>query len=55
VVRAIASEVAATFPPVPDLFTIRDLGDWAGVQKSLFDKGSGYDAALAAAQRAGGS
>jgi sulfate/thiosulfate transport system substrate-binding protein len=55
VVPAIARDVAATFPPVTDLFTIRDLGDWAGVQKSLFDKGAGYDAALAAAQRAGGS
>ena len=51
----VAKEVAATFPAVTDLFTIRDLGDWAGVQKSLFEKGAAYDVALAAAQRAGGS
>jgi sulfate/thiosulfate transport system substrate-binding protein len=54
VVPAVASEVAASFPAVTDLFTIRDLGDWNGVEKSLFAKGAGYDAALAAAQ-AGGS
>ena len=53
VVPEIAEEVAAAFPAVSDLFTIRDLGDWAGIQKSLFDKGAAYDAALAAAQ--GGS
>jgi sulfate transport system substrate-binding protein len=53
VLPAVASEVSATFPAVTDLFTIRDLGDWAGVQKTLFDKGAGYDSALAAAQRGG--
>ena len=35
-----------------DLFTIRDLGDWAAVQKAIFDKGAAYDAALLAAQEA---
>ena len=55
VVPEIEKEVAATFPTVTDLFTIRDLGDWKGVQTSLFDKGAGYDTALAGAQKPEGS
>lgn len=50
VVPAVAAEVASRFPPVTDLFTIRDLGGWPAVQKTLFDKGTAYDAAFAAAQ-----
>jgi sulfate/thiosulfate transport system substrate-binding protein len=42
----VGKEVAGSFPSVEDLFTIRDLGDWAGVQKSIFETGSGYDNAL---------
>lgn len=45
----VAKEVAANYPPVPDLFTIRDLGDWKGVGTSIFDTGTGYDKALALA------
>lgn len=53
VLESVAAETAARFPSASDLFTIRDLGDWAGVQKALFDKGAAYDVALAAAQREG--
>jgi sulfate/thiosulfate transport system substrate-binding protein len=49
---AVATEVATRFPAVTDLFTIRDLGDWSGVQKEIFDKGAAYDVALAATQGA---
>lgn len=42
----VALEVAAQFPPVTDLFTVRDLGDWAGVQQNLFDPGAAYDRAM---------
>ncbi len=49
---AVASEVPERCPAVADLFTIRDLGDWAGVQKDIFDKGAAYDLALAATQGA---
>jgi sulfate transport system substrate-binding protein len=49
VVDQVAKEVAATYPAPEDLFTIRDLGDWAGLQSALFDTGSAYDKALAAA------
>jgi sulfate transport system substrate-binding protein len=42
----VAKEVASMYPAVEDLFTIRDLGDWAGVQKAIFDSGSAYDSAL---------
>jgi sulfate/thiosulfate transport system substrate-binding protein len=49
---AVANEVATRFPAVTDLFTIRDLGDWAAVQKDIFDKGAAYDLALQAAQGA---
>lgn len=46
----INAEFASKYPPVTDLFTVRDLGDWPGLQESLFDKGAGYDRALAASQ-----
>lgn len=46
VLPQVASEVAATFPAPSDLFTVRDLGDWAGIQKSVFDTGTAYDLAL---------
>ena len=42
----VAKEVAANYPAVEDLFTIRDLGDWSGLQRVLFETGSGYDKAL---------
>lgn len=47
VLREIANEVAAKFPQPADLFTVRDLGDWAGVHKAIFDKGAAYDKAFA--------
>jgi sulfate/thiosulfate-binding protein len=49
VVEEVAKEVAANYPPVEDLFTIRDLGDWKGVGTAIFDTGTGYDKALAQA------
>jgi sulfate/thiosulfate-binding protein len=45
----VAKEVAANYPQVTDLFTIRDLGDWKGVGSAIFDAGTGYDKALASA------
>jgi sulfate transport system substrate-binding protein len=41
--EAVAKEVAGSFPPVQDLFTIRDLGGWPGVQQTLFAPGAAYD------------
>ncbi len=38
-------------PTVTDPFTIRDLGDWSGVQATVFEKGAGYDRAMALAQK----
>jgi sulfate transport system substrate-binding protein len=49
VLDEVAKETAANYPPVSDLFTIRDLGDWAGSQTAIFDKDSAYDRALALA------
>lgn len=42
------SQVAAKFPTPTDLFTVRDLGDWAAVDKMIFAKGAAYDTAFAA-------
>jgi sulfate transport system substrate-binding protein len=39
-------EVASSFPTPSDLFTVRDLGDWTGVQRAVFDQGAAYDRAL---------
>jgi sulfate/thiosulfate-binding protein len=44
---AVANEVAARFPAVNDLFTIKDLGGWPALQKLLFDANGAYDRALA--------
>jgi ABC-type sulfate transport system substrate-binding protein len=41
--------VAARYPKPADLFTVRDLGDWSGLQKAVFETGSSYDKALALA------
>ncbi|MGB8332026.1 MAG: sulfate ABC transporter substrate-binding protein [Polyangiales bacterium] len=46
VVQSVASEVQGQFASVDDLFTIRDLGDWAEAQRLLFDQGGVYDQAL---------
>jgi len=39
-------ELADKYKQPEDLFTIRDLGDWAGTQSKVFDTGSAYDRAL---------
>ena len=39
----VAQEVAGRFPAVTDLFTVRDLGGWPEVQKTLFAPGALYD------------
>jgi sulfate transport system substrate-binding protein len=41
--EGVAKEVASRFPAVTDLFTIRDLGGWPEVQKTLFAPGALYD------------
>jgi sulfate/thiosulfate transport system substrate-binding protein len=46
VLEEVAKETAGNYPAVADLFTIRDLGDWAGSQKTIFDNGAAYDRAL---------
>lgn len=51
VLPAVATEVAARFPAVTDLFTIRDLGGWPEVQRSVFEPGAAYDRALALARQ----
>jgi sulfate transport system substrate-binding protein len=47
VVPAVAAEVQDGFPAVADLFTIRDLGGWADVERVVFAPGGVYDQALA--------
>jgi sulfate/thiosulfate-binding protein len=37
-------------PVVADLFTVRDLGGWSGVDASVFARAAGYDRALALAE-----
>jgi sulfate/thiosulfate transport system substrate-binding protein len=49
---AVAQETAAQYPAVGDLFTIRDLGGWPGVTKSLFDQGALFDRASAGVRTA---
>lgn len=39
----VARETAERFPPVADLFTIRDLGGWPAVMGSLFAPGGVYE------------
>jgi sulfate/thiosulfate transport system substrate-binding protein len=47
VVASVAEETKARFAEVPDLFTVKDLGGWAELQKSVFATGGVYDRALA--------
>ncbi|MCU0841220.1 MAG: sulfate ABC transporter substrate-binding protein [Thiobacillaceae bacterium] len=47
---AVAKETAAAFPPVRDLFTIRDLGGWPAVEKTLFSPAGAYERAMAGAR-----
>lgn len=52
VVAAIENESRAKFALPTDLFTVRDLGDWSGLQTVLFAPNALYDQAIA--QRQGG-
>lgn len=47
----VAAETAADYPPVPDLFTVRDLGGWPALTKQLFDPGASFDRASAQAAK----
>jgi sulfate transport system substrate-binding protein len=47
---AVAKETAAAFPPVRDLFTIRHLGGWPAVEKTLFSPAGAYERAMAGAR-----
>jgi sulfate transport system substrate-binding protein len=46
--EAVAKETESRFPAVQDLFTVRDLGGWPAVEKTLFAPGAAYDRAAAA-------
>jgi sulfate transport system substrate-binding protein len=48
--KTVAAEVAAKFPPVTDLFTVGDLGDWPVINGKVFNEGGIYDRALNASQ-----
>ena len=45
VLESIEAEFRASFPPVTDLFTIRDLGDWSRVVPAYFGDGGAFDRA----------
>ena len=47
---AVAKETSKQFPTVRDLFSIRDLGGWAQVEKTLFAPDGVYERAMAAAR-----
>lgn len=46
----VAKEVAKQFPAVRDLFSIRDLGGWGQVEKTLFGPAGAYERAMAGAR-----
>jgi sulfate transport system substrate-binding protein len=46
----VAKEVAKQFPAVRDLFSIRDLGGWGQVEKTLFGPVAAYERAMAGAR-----
>ncbi|MDD5390111.1 MAG: sulfate ABC transporter substrate-binding protein [Gallionellaceae bacterium] len=46
----VAKEVGKQFPAVRDLFTIRDLGGWGQVDKTLFGPAGVYERAMAGAR-----
>jgi sulfate transport system substrate-binding protein len=39
----VAKEVEKEFPPIKNLFTVKDLGGWDKVQKQFFDDGAVFD------------
>mgnify|MGYP003407075205 CR=1 FL=1 len=53
VLGELESELKDKYKQPEDLFTIRDIGDWAGTQSKLFDSEAAYDRALGLAN--GGS
>jgi len=50
VVPSVAQEFESSFAKVEDLFTVRDLGDWATVTSKVFGKDGFYDKALELSQ-----
>jgi len=46
VVEGTAGAAEASFAKIEDLFTVRDLGDWSGVDAAVFAAGGAYDKAL---------
>ncbi len=46
----VAREVGKQFPALHDVFTIRDLGGWTQVDKTLFGPAGGYERAMATAR-----
>lgn len=47
VLPSVAKEFSDQFPSAKDLFTVRDLGGWAAVQKTIFDAGGIYEKSFA--------
>jgi ABC-type sulfate transport system substrate-binding protein len=45
-----SSAAQSSLPAVADMFTVRDLGGWSGVDTSMFAKNAGYDRALSLAE-----
>lgn len=39
----VAQEFVDRYPPVKQLFTVKDLGDWDKIQKQFFDSGAAFD------------
>lgn len=48
--QAVRTATAAQFPAGQDTFTVRDIGNWSGLDTALFAEGAAYDRAVAAAQ-----
>lgn len=46
---AVAKEALKDYPPLQDVFTVRDFGDWGAVTPRLFGPGAVYDRAMAKA------
>lgn len=48
--QAVATATALQFPRGQDTFTVRDIGNWSGLDTALFAEGAAYDRAVSAAQ-----
>lgn len=48
--QAVATATASQFPRGQDTFTVRDVGNWSGLDTVLFREGAAYDRASEAAQ-----